>query len=192
MAENYIALDLNDPRTKGIAETISNPTCKKILSLLAEKDLSESDLSSKLSLPINTVEYNIKKLIQSGLIEKSKGFFWSVKGKKIPTYKISNKKIIISPRTSFRGILPAILGSIIVAVGIKFYSFSKTIKQAVQYVAPATDTIEKTIAAAEPSQIVPSLPKIMQSQSPEIWPWFLLGALTAILIILIYNMKGGK
>ena len=189
MAENYIALDLNDPRTKGIAETISNPTCKKILSLLAEKDLSESDLSSKLSLPINTVEYNIKKLIQSGLIEKSKGFFWSVKGKKIPTYKISNKKIIISPRTSFRGILPAILGSIIVAVGIKFYSFSK---QAVQYVAPATDTIEKTIAAAEPSQIVPSLPKIMQSQSPEIWPWFLLGALTAILIILIYNMKGGK
>ena len=67
---------------------------KKILSLIAEKEATGSEIANELNLPLNTVGYNIDKLLKAGLIETSKNFFWSLKGKKMPTYKISNKKVI--------------------------------------------------------------------------------------------------
>ena len=115
--EKYLNVDLYDPRSAAIAEVMTNKTCKKILELVTEKEMSESDIASSLNIPLNTVGYNIKKLLEAGLIEKSKVYFWSVKGKRIPTYRISNKKIIISPKrlisavpiAMFAGILGAIL-----------------------------------------------------------------------------------
>ena len=190
MAENYIALEINNPKTKEIAETISNPTCKKILNALTEKEMSESDLSQELSIPLNTIGYNIKKLLDSSLIEKSKSFFWSVKGKKIPTYKLSNKKIIILPKYKTPGIITSIIISGLIALGIKAYSETK-------YAISQIAEVEKSFAAAPagaPEQIAElQEPLISAAQAPEIWLWFLLGSLTAILIILILNqLKGGK
>jgi inhibitor of cysteine peptidase len=98
MSDKYINFDIDDPRASAIAEAMSNKTSKKILSLLADKEMSGSDIAEALGLPLNTVGYNIEKLLKAGLIEKSKTFFWSSKGKKIPTYKVSNKKILISPK----------------------------------------------------------------------------------------------
>ncbi|MBI2631720.1 beta-propeller domain-containing protein [Candidatus Pacearchaeota archaeon] len=116
--EKYLNVDLNDPRSAAIAEVMTNKTCKKILDLIAEKEMSESDISSLLNIPLNTVGYNIKKLLDAGLIEKCKNFFWSVKGKKIPTYKLSNKKIIISPRRLVSAaplaLFVAVLGAILI------------------------------------------------------------------------------
>src|SRR3989344_9293576 len=111
MANSSINIDLDDPRTGLVAEALANKTCVKILSLLAEHELREVDIAKKLELPINTVEYNLNKLINSGLIEKSKIFFWSVKGKKTPTYKVANRKIIISPKRIIKGVVPAVLVS---------------------------------------------------------------------------------
>ena len=48
-------------------------------------------------MKINTVDYNVKKLVRAGLIEKS-SHWWSVKGRKMITYKVSDRKIIISPK----------------------------------------------------------------------------------------------
>ena len=72
MAEKIISIDLNDPRSAKIAEVIRNKTCKRILGLIAEKEVSESEISSELSLPMNTIGYNVKKLVDSGLIEEEK------------------------------------------------------------------------------------------------------------------------
>lgn len=116
--EKYLNVDLNDPRSAAIAEVMTNKTCKKILELLAEKEMSESDIAAELEIPLNTVGYNIKKLLDAGLIEKTKNFFWSVKGKKIPTYRLSNKKIIISPRKIVSAapiaLLVAVIGAILI------------------------------------------------------------------------------
>ena len=115
--DKYFNVDIDDPRAGAIAEVMSNKTAKKILSLIAEKELSESDIASELSLPLNTVGYNINKLLKAGLIEKSKTFFWSVKGKKIPTYKLSNKKIVISPKRLISAptvMIASILGAILI------------------------------------------------------------------------------
>jgi len=116
MSDKYLNIDLNDPRSAAIAEVMSNKTCKKIIELLAEKEMSESDIASALGLPLNTVGYNIGKLLKVGLVDKSKTFFWSVKGKKIPTYRLSNKKILISPKRMLSAAPLAMIGVIIGAV----------------------------------------------------------------------------
>lgn len=127
MSEKYFNIDIDDPRAGAIAEVMSNKTAKKILSLIAEKELSESDIASELKLPLNTVGYNIDKLLKSGLIEKSKTFFWSVKGKKIPTYKLSNKKILISPKRMIPKMSMTVIAAIIGIIAI--IAFIGTINQ---------------------------------------------------------------
>jgi DNA-binding transcriptional ArsR family regulator len=94
--ETTLNIDLNDPRSLQVAEIITNPSCKKILNILAQKELTETEISKELKMPLNTVDYNIKKLVKSGLVE-STNHFWSIKGKRIPSYRAANKKIVISP-----------------------------------------------------------------------------------------------
>ena len=88
---------------------MSNKTCKKILGVLAEKEMSESEIASELGIALNTVGYNIKKLVSAGLIEKVGGFLWSVRGKRIHKYKLSNKKIVISPKVTMRAVVPIVV-----------------------------------------------------------------------------------
>lgn len=114
--DKSISIDLGDPRTGKVAEALSNKTCVKILDLLASQELTASDISSKLGIPLNTTGYNIEKLIDAGLVEKSSNFFWSVKGKKTPVYKVANKKIVISPKRMITKMLPFFLVAGVLAI----------------------------------------------------------------------------
>jgi DNA-binding MarR family transcriptional regulator len=50
---------------------LGSRTCKKIIAYLSErKEASQKDLSDALNIPMNTLDYNIKKLIESGFIQK--------------------------------------------------------------------------------------------------------------------------
>ena len=109
MRKSSISIDLGDPRTGFIAEALSNKTCVKILDLLATQELTATDIANKLSIPLNTTGYNLEKLITAGLVEKSSNFFWSVKGKKTPVYRVANKRIIISPKRIIGGVIPILL-----------------------------------------------------------------------------------
>src|SRR3989344_8997428 len=116
MRKSSISIDLGDPRTGFIAEALSNKTCVKILDLLATQELTATDIANKLSIPLNTTGYNLEKLITAGLVEKSSNFFWSVKGKKTPVYRVANKRIIISPKRIIRGIVPLLLVAGVIAL----------------------------------------------------------------------------
>ncbi|MDP1695999.1 MAG: helix-turn-helix domain-containing protein [archaeon] len=197
MGTKYIELDLNDPRAGVIAEVMANVSCKKIINLLAEKEMSEGDLSKELKAPLNTIEYNIKKLVSAGLIEKTKGFFWSSRGKKINSYKIVNKKIIISPKSSFRGIVPAVVASVLGAVGIKLYYDNSA---SMNYTVPvASDSAQMLIKSSGEEAVRTASSGIADSAvgtaanlsylSNNIWAWFLLGALTALLIFVLWNLR---
>ncbi|VVB78341.1 Beta propeller domain protein [uncultured archaeon] len=128
--DKFILMDMDDERSKKIAEVLGNKTCKKIIDYLSEvKEASEKDIATALSIPINTVEYNLKKLIESGLVEKTKNFFWSVKGRKIDMFKLAKKHIIISPKskrvdmTKLKTILPVIfIAAVLVALILIFSS----------------------------------------------------------------------
>ena len=129
MNKKFILIGLDDEKSGEIAEILKNKTAKKILDFLSdEKEASETDISRALNMPLNTIEYNLIKLVKVGLIKKSKNFFWSKRGKKIPMYSLAKKHIIISPKNSkpsfqaLKAILP-FLGIFAVGLFIALFLF---------------------------------------------------------------------
>ncbi|MDO8508849.1 MAG: helix-turn-helix domain-containing protein [Nanoarchaeota archaeon] len=191
---NSIMVDLDDPRTEKIADVISNKTSKKILSLLAEGELSESEIANKLEIPLNTVGYNIKKLEEVGLIEKVKGFLWSVKGKRIHKYRVSNRKIVISPKHIVKGVIPSIIVCSVIAFGIKVWINSKIAGGQIAQTAQDAGSnvreiaVEKSIAMVEEAGNSGALgdgSALLIAQ--HLWLWFLAGALVGVLVLLLWN-----
>jgi len=191
MTEKYLSVNMNDEKITQIAEILSNKTCKRILDYLAEKEASEGDISRDLKLAISTVEYNLKKLIDAGLVKASKNFFWSVKGKKIKTYGLANKKIIISTKRSFSGMIASIFagGAILGAVKL-FMNYNNV--QNIGGSQIMNDAAEKLAYSAAPSQTVL---KSFESLSyfHNLWIWIIAGlVLGAVGFFFFKLLKGGK
>jgi len=216
-SEKYLNLNLNDENAGKIAEIISNKTAKKILAAIAEteSELSETDIANKLEIPLNTVDYNIKKLLSAGLIEKSSNFFWSVKGKKIPTFRLANKKIIISTKSKYSGIIGSML--IFGALGFlgnvfkNISSNAKDIYYANSYspMGSVNDLAEKTVdtgvSLAGSAPTVPESANLIVSSSnsfsfaslfSNIWMWVIAGVLIGAILFFVYKktkeLKGGN
>lgn len=186
MNSNYLMLDLNDPRSNAIAEILSNKTAKRIVGLLVEKELSQTELSQQLKLPASTVDYNMKKLVASGLVEQTRAL-WSSKGKKVPVYRVSEKKIVISPKTMTRGVIPAVLVSLVAAAALKFaFTASGVAEQGAGSTAPAAADMMASKTALVYDSGATHLYTTL-SQLSDVWAWFLLGSLTALAVFLLWN-----
>ncbi len=189
---SYLMINLNDSRSERIAEVLSNKTSKKILEALSSKDMSESELSEELEIPLNTTGYNVRKLVEAGLIEKSKNYFWSKKGKKISVYRISNKKILISPKSMVKGIVPtvAIIGSISLIIHglyLKAISSSYAIESNLRVASDSLGTEILDNGVASSGNIYDLL-----VAAPNSSVWFLIGGLAALLIIVLLNWSRKK
>lgn len=193
MADKFLLIELGDERSKKISQVLGNKTCKKIINLLSEtKEASEKDISDNLKIPMNTVEYNLKKLLEAGLIEKTKNFFWSKKGRKIDMYKISNKSIVISPKSKkisreLKSILPALVLSGVGALVIRQYFMFK------EHVTKATDNVmfSATQAGSEMASRIPE-GTLLDMQVSNFWLWFLGGAIFSLLIISILKLTNER
>ena len=185
--KKYILVSMEDERAKKIANVIGNKTCKKIIELMSEKtDISEKNISDSLNIPINTTEYNLKKLLDAGLIEKTKNFFWSKKGKKIILYKFSNKSIVISPKGKISSKLGSVIPAVIIGgIGILFVKF-------------LTSYFAKTYALSQDAMYTVGKSSEIQMQEFDFfsyiqslsgWYWFAFGVILAILIITISNWR---
>lgn len=200
MNNKYITISLEGDQAGKIAEVLGNKTCKKILALLAEKEASESDLANELKIPMNTAEYNIHKLVEASLIEKA-SHWWSVKGKKIPVYRLANKYIVIAPKKSnFSKFIPVALFSGAAAFLIRYFTSMNQSSQ----LNLASEMGEKAYVAAPSAatSIVDGAGEMLTNTAPlvdralamPVWAWFLIGAGFALLVLLIFNwkkLKGG-
>jgi DNA-binding transcriptional ArsR family regulator len=192
MTEKYFMLDLDDERAGAIADVMQNKTCKKILSHLAEHDSSEGDLVKNLGLPATTVHYGIKKLIDAGFVTVSNSM-WSVKGKKIPIYRVSEKKIVISPKKSTSGKILATLGLTgLAALSLKIlYSGASSVNSVTQdayYGVAESAKVAATSAPSVGSGVSPD--QILATPPiPEIWVWFLFGGIFALFMYMILNWR---
>jgi predicted transcriptional regulator len=186
--DNYILVSLEDEKSKSISEVIGSKTCKKIISHLSEeKEASQKDLSEALKIPLNTMEYNIKKLLSSGFIQKRKNFFWSKKGKKIIMYELSNKSIIISHKKTVSDKIKSIIPAFILTVSGTFAVWSyERIKSVSENVKPVRDGA--SYLAAESGTISPGELLPLTNGTP-LWIWFLAGSLISILILSIVNWR---
>jgi DNA-binding transcriptional ArsR family regulator len=176
MNKKYILVSIDDEKAKNISKVIGNKTCNKIVEILAEKEISEKEISKKLKIPINTVEYNLKKLKKAGLVEEARNFFWSVKGKKIKNYRLANKSILISPKTSnmskIKSVAPTV---VIIAIATFFIKILFSDRNG-------------NVGGGMDYDLPTGISSIGVSSFP-IWQWFLFGSLFALLIFIILRWK---
>lgn len=196
MEEKYLLVSLEDERAESISEVISNKTCKKILNFLTEKEASVSDIAENMNIPINTADYNVKKLVKAGFIEM-KSSMWSIKGKKIPIYRVSNRKIIISQKKTTLGKLknftPALIVSAIFTLFLLFEDKLSLISE--NKGAVLSSSLES--AAGDIARTMPSgvdlIAKASNVQSSfSITSYFLIGIWVALIAFVIFSIRSEK
>ncbi len=191
MAKKYLMFSLDDERAKDLADVMSNKTSKKIVDYLSEKDASVSDIAGDLKIPLNTADYNVKKLLKSGLIEKKKEFFWSVKGKKIPVYTVSNKHIVISPKKSkLNAFIPVLLITGLIGFIIRFLTLNSFSSESLNEdaVMLASEEVGRLASERAVDIGVNSGGFLVYVSSVSGWMWFLIGAWFAVLVFYIYGL----
>ena len=193
MDDKHILVSLGDEKVKHIGEVIGNKSCNRILDFLAEEDGTVSDISRKLKMPLNTVDYNVKKLVESGLIEKA-SHWWSVKGKKMPIYRVSNRKIIISPKKSISRVFAWAIGLTgLASLTIRSFmdkSGPRLVNTAIVMEEAVFDAAPKAMAMNDVAVGVVSSQSFWAGVSS--WEWFLFGAWFAILIFFVTTLINDK
>lgn len=183
-SEKYLMFSLDDDSSKKLGEIISNETARKIMNLVAEKELSASEIANNLKLPLNTVGYNLTKLVEAGLLIESKSF-WSVKGKKIPVYEVARKHIVISPKKTYPSRIGTILPVIIVALIFSIFVLTQNNSVVQQNLQKNSDTSAETAPALATSagngaDVVNGLGLVT---------WFLIGIWILIVAFVIWSYR---
>ena len=77
----------------------ASQTAGDILQILAEKPESLTDITERLALPMNTAKYHVENLLDAGLIAVADTKY-SVKGREVKIYSLTNQLLIVAPRQS--------------------------------------------------------------------------------------------
>ncbi len=195
--DTFLLLSLEDDKAKKLANVISSDVCRKLLDHLAKKESTESELSKELSIPISTVHYNLKQLVDAGLV-KNDEFHYSEKGKEVNHYSLVNKYIIIAPKNTeniaakIKRIIPAFLAVAVTGAIVQIFSnINKAAYPESGTIRTAEPMLSKGIADMAMSQEVNrSAANIVQNtiNEPSIALWFVTGALFALIVYLIYDV----
>lgn len=180
--QSFLLVSLQEDKAKKLAQVVSNESCRKILDYLADRESTETELAKNLQLPISTVHYNLKQLVDAGLVSAEE-FHYSKKGKEVNHYRLANKYIIIAPKSIFglkeklKSLLPVLLIASGAALAINMFSnnFSR-IASTAQGLA-----MEKSVAAPVAFMEAESIAE------PNIALWFFGGAIFALSIYLIVS-----
>jgi len=191
---NFLLVDLNEAKTKKLAETITSDTSRKILNYLADKEHdTEQNVSNFLNLPISTVHYHLQKLTEAKLVEIQE-FHYSVKGREVNHYQLANKYIIIAPgkvsglKQKLKGLLPAALAAAGISAVIKVIqsnNLSSTAKIAAEAGPEIARALDSTVQPAQ-STLEASLPTI--ALAPDLALWFLIGSIAALALYLLIEI----
>ena len=185
-SEKYILVNLEDEKSKKIAESISNKTARKILDYLSNKEeAGTEEISKELKLPISTIDYNLKNLKKAGLIE-TKHFEWSQRGKRIILYSLARKFIVIAPKISnikkeLKNIIPLIGITAIISIVIQYLTKPGQVLQAAK-------SMQDSVLA-EQSMAFDASPVV---QNPNYGVWFFFGALFIITICFLIKIIRSK
>jgi len=99
MADNVVILEPGDERAQKISKAMASQTASDILQLLAENQKSLTEITDRLAIPLTTAKYHIENLLEAGLITVAETKY-SVKGREIKIYAITNQLLIVAPRQS--------------------------------------------------------------------------------------------
>jgi DNA-binding transcriptional ArsR family regulator len=95
--EPFVMLSLKGDKAKKLAHALTNKSADKILAFLAnKKDATESQIAKSLKLPVSTVNYTMKVLVEAKLVVAEE-YHYSEKGREVNHFKLAKKYIIIAP-----------------------------------------------------------------------------------------------
>ena len=189
--EKYILVNLEDESSKKLAESISNKTARKILDYLSNKEeAGVEEIAKELNLPLSTVDYNIKNLKSSGLVE-AKHFNWSSRGKRIVLYKLAKKLIIIAPKSTIlkeelKKIISLILGIGVISIFVEYLTKPGLKLAAVQESAKLSQDSEVLFASSIAQESIP------EAINNHYGIWLFVIALIIIIIYLLIKLKKKK
>lgn len=214
--DKNVLVSLGDPRMKDIAEVLGSASCVRILELLGEEDLTISDISERLDMKINTADYNVKKLVGAGLVEGT-GHWWSVKGRKMIVYRVSNKRIMISPRKGnakkflwvlgLTGVVGIWLRSLLGEssnLAVKGAGDAMLMQDAVFEAAPEMEALAVNTLTDSGSNLAGAgsagVNNTVVQATGDIgfwaglagWEWFLIGAWSAIVLFFVFSLVSEK
>lgn len=99
MAENVVFLEPGDERAQKIAKAMGSQTASDILQLLSDGQKSLTDITERLAIPMTTAKYHVENLLDAGLISVAETKY-SVKGREVKLYSLTNQLLIVAPRHS--------------------------------------------------------------------------------------------
>ena len=207
--ESFVLVSLKEDKAKKLAQVISNESCRKILDYLAEgHDTTASQLARNLHIPLPTVHYNMKHLMEAKLVESDE-YHYSEKGKEVNHYKLANKYIIIAPKSThgikekLKSILPVALLSGVAASTIPFIqklsqsttsfkSAPAAFDSAPALQKAALDTAQDEVVAESAQAFTRAAAKTLPQTEPNLAIWFLAGAVFAILLFILVEWIQSK
>jgi DNA-binding transcriptional ArsR family regulator len=135
MTDPVLLLEHGDERAQKIAKAMSSQTANDILTLLGDGAKSLTDITERLGIPLTTSKYHIENLLDAGLIFVVETKY-SVKGREIKLYSLTNQLVIVAPRhANVRSLIlkyaslfaVVIVGSLGITVIMPFLSGSVTL-----------------------------------------------------------------
>lgn len=179
----FLLLNLHQKESKSLAQTLSNETSRKILDYLTEKEASSSELSRKLNIPLPTIHYNLKQLVNAKLVE-SKEFRWSQKGKEMDIYRLAKKLVIIAPKSTslkdIKNLLPIAIISVVAGFLIKLFT------QTTNFITRESLVGSKMLTESATDQVDHIIIETTIYSLP--WFWFIIGAFFVIILIIIWRL----
>jgi DNA-binding transcriptional ArsR family regulator len=120
--EKLLILPLNDASSKKISQIMASDTARDILEVLASAPRSASEIAEKLGIPLTTVQYNLEKLCDAGLVKVERTRY-SRKMKPVKLYAPQRKFVVIAPvKTEKKDVIAALKRYLTVIVFAAFGS----------------------------------------------------------------------
>lgn len=199
--EKLLILPLNDKNSKKISQLISNDTARNILEAIASTPLSASEIAEKLHIPLSTVQYNLEKLNDAGLVkvERTK---YSEKMKNVKIYAPQRKFVVITTENMSKKSIVAILKRYLALIFFAIAGSGIIELLAWKLKAPALEEAITPIPAEEiPASIpVPTPAPVSPEKAMDMVPgfdifahpglWFLFGCLFVILAVSLIEYFG--
>ncbi len=202
-SKNFLLVSMEEDKAKQLAQIVSNDVCRKILDYLASKEhATETAIANDLTIPLSTVHYNIRQLLQSGIV-KAEEFHYSEKGREVLHYSLANKYIIIAPKATateslankLKRILPVV--AFVAAAGAVIQIYDNVMKagtfagysaqKAADIALPAMQEAVRQAAGVGNESAKAIVEKAVTQVAPgqNIALWFVAGAVAAIVALLI-------
>jgi DNA-binding transcriptional ArsR family regulator len=203
--EKLLILPLNDKNSKKISQIISSDTARDILEAIASAPRSTTEIAEQLGIPLTTVQYNLEKLRDAGLVKVARTKY-SKKMKPVKLYTPQRKLVVIVPEQTSKRDVIATLKRYLVVAAVAVVGSGAIELLAMRMGRQAWDTGIQSVpeaggggvpapayaplATPSPDKAFGAVPGFDIFAHPGLW--FLFGCLFVILVVFLWDYRGRK